>query len=77
MADLLRAAAAKPLHLRTGLGPLDSALLGGLPAGSVTEVGAPALLASAFCICFRCSVAASCCWRHSCIVQRAAGFQRS
>lgn len=39
MADLLRAAAAKPLHLRTSLGPLDAALLGGLPAGSVTEVG--------------------------------------
>lgn len=38
VADLLRAAAAKPLHLRTSLGPLDAALLGGLPAGSVNEV---------------------------------------
>lgn len=33
----MRAAAAQPLHLRTGLAPLDAALFGGLPAGSVTE----------------------------------------
>ncbi|KAL4420437.1 hypothetical protein ABPG75_010093 [Micractinium tetrahymenae] len=40
--DLLRAAAAQPLHLRTSLPPLDEALFGGLPAGSVTEVVGPA-----------------------------------
>lgn len=40
VADLLREAAAKPLHLRTSLAPLDAVLLGGLPAGSVTEVRA-------------------------------------
>ena len=37
---LMRAAAAQPLHLRTGLAPLDEALFGGLPAGSVTEARA-------------------------------------
>lgn len=40
--DLLRAAAAQPLHLRTSLPLLDEALFGGLPAGSVTEVVGPA-----------------------------------
>lgn len=40
--NLLRAAAAQPLHLRTSLPPLDEALFGGLPAGSVTEVVGPA-----------------------------------
>ena len=38
--QLLTAAAARPTHLRTSLSPLDEALFGGLPAGSVTEVGA-------------------------------------
>ncbi|KAI7845396.1 hypothetical protein COHA_001101 [Chlorella ohadii] len=51
VADLLRAAATKPLHLRTGLGPLDAALLGGLPAGSVTElVGAAGLGKTQMCL---------------------------
>ncbi len=36
--DMLRAAAGAPLHLRTSLTPLDEALYGGIPAGSVTEV---------------------------------------
>lgn len=36
---MMRAAAGQPLHLRTSLPPLDEALGGGLPAGSVTEVG--------------------------------------
>ncbi|KAL4424690.1 hypothetical protein ABPG77_004497 [Micractinium sp. CCAP 211/92] len=40
--ELLRAAAAQPLHLCTSLPPLDDALFGGLPAGSVTEVVGPA-----------------------------------
>lgn len=35
--DLLRRAAAQPMHLRTALPPLDEALFGGLPAGSITE----------------------------------------
>ena len=37
--QMLTAAAARPAHLRTSLAPLDEALFGGLPAGSVTEVG--------------------------------------
>jgi hypothetical protein len=36
--QLLTAAAGRPTHLRTSLAPLDEALFGGLPAGSVTEV---------------------------------------
>lgn len=35
---MLQAAAGRPLHLRTSLPPLDDALFGGIPAGSVTEV---------------------------------------
>ena len=41
---MLRGAAGAPLHLRTSLAPLDAALYGGIPAGSVTEVGPPRLL---------------------------------
>lgn len=42
VSEMLRAAVATPLHLRTSLPPLDTALSGGLPAGSITEVGAAA-----------------------------------
>lgn len=40
--DLLRLSSSSPAHLRTLLPPLDDALRGGLPAGSVTEVVGPA-----------------------------------
>ncbi len=40
--DLLRKSSEAPLYLRTLLPPLDEALLGGLPAGSICEVVGPA-----------------------------------
>lgn len=54
----MRAAAAQPLHLRSGLSPLDEALFGGVPAGSVTEARVrPALLCRwAPCLTVRCCV---------------------
>lgn len=49
--SMLRRSQEHPAHLRTMLAPLDTALLGGLPAGSVTELVGPAGLGKTqFCL---------------------------
>jgi RAD51-like protein 1 len=49
--DLLKKSTESPLYIRTLLPPLDAALLGGLPAGSICEVVGPAGLGKTqFCL---------------------------
>ena len=49
--DLLKKSSESPLYLRTLLPPLDAALLGGLPAGSICELVGPAGLGKTqFCL---------------------------